>query len=421
MTDRAVLHNKIRSEKPDLKPAEANGTKILVVDDNDALRYSIRRALQEAGYSVVEASTGADALKLAASMPDLITLDINLPDMDGFQVCKKLKTAPETAHIPVLHVSSTFTDSESRVHGLQGGADAYLAEPIDRAELVATVAALLRLKNAETEARRQTLVAENALRELAELNATLEDKIKERTAELNAANDSLRELSARLLQARDDEQRRIARELHDGVGQLVIAVKINNSAIAKETAALTPTAVQALQQNELMLQELHQGIRTISHLLHPPLLDEVGLPVALQWYVEEFSKRSGIAVTLDCPEALDRATSEMETAIFRIVQECLGNVHRHSASPSAGVEFAVKEGRAHLQISDKGVGIPANRQHDLNSHGRIGVGLRGIRERISQLGGQMKIDSTAKGTTISADLPWIPLAASDEWADAAAE
>lgn len=410
MTDTAALKNKIGREKSSPKPIDANATTILVVDDNDALRYSIRRALQEAGYNVVEARTGNEGIARAAEQPGLITLDINLPDIDGFQVCRKLKSAAETAHIPILHVSSTFTDPESRVHGLQGGADAYLAEPIDRSELVATVAALLRLKTAESEARRQAQVAESARKELAELNATLEDRIRERTSELNTANDSLRELSARLLQARDDEQRRIARELHDGVGQLVIAIKINNSAIGKEASALSPSGVAALQQNEAMLQELHQGIRTISHLLHPPLLDEVGLPVALQWYVEEFSKRSGISVSLDCPEVLERAPSEIETAIFRVVQECLGNVHRHSASPTASVRVKVKDGKAHLQVSDQGVGIPQNRQQELRAHGRIGVGLRGIRERIAQLGGEMQIESSSKGTTIKASLPWQPLA-----------
>lgn len=412
MTDTTALKNKIGREKSSAKPANANAVTILVVDDNDALRYSIRRALQEAGYNVVEARTGAEALVRAAELPGLITLDINLPDIDGFQVCRRLKGAAETAHIPILHVSSTFADVESRVHGLQGGADAYLAEPIDRSELVATVAALLRLKNAESEARHQAGVAETARREVAELNATLEDRIKERTSELNAANDSLRELSARLLQARDDEQRRIARELHDGVGQLVIAIKINNSAIAKEVAELSPSSVAALQQNEAMLQELHQGIRTISHLLHPPLLDEVGLPVALQWYVEEFSKRSGIPVSLDCPEVLERAPSEVETAIFRIVQECLGNVHRHSASSTAAVQLKFKDGKALLRVSDQGVGIPANRQQELKAHGRIGVGLRGIRERIAQLGGELHIESDSKGTTIKASLPWQPLAVS---------
>src|SRR5580698_763857 len=171
-----------------------NGTiKILTVDDNEALRYSLVRSLRGAGYQVVEAKTGAEALARAAELPDLITLDVNLPDMNGFQVCRRIKADPATTHIPILHVSSTFVDPQSRVQGLEGGADAYLAEPIDRAELVATVGALLRLKKAETTSRQQAQAAEKARKELALLNATLEARVSERTAELRTANASLRE------------------------------------------------------------------------------------------------------------------------------------------------------------------------------------------------------------------------------------
>ena len=194
--------------------------KILTVDDNEALRYTLVRSLRDAGYQVIEARTGAEALARAAELPDLITLDVNLPDMNGFQVCRKIKADPATNHIPILHVSSTFVDPQSRVQGLEGGADAYLAEPIDRGEFVATVGALLRLKKAETTSRQQAQAAEKARKELALSNATLEIRVSARTAELRTANESLRELSARLLKMQDDERRRIARDLHDSVGQL---------------------------------------------------------------------------------------------------------------------------------------------------------------------------------------------------------
>ena len=403
MTKRAELRRKIEEAKPRLPESQA---KILVVDDNDAMRYSLVRALQEAGYSVMEARTGADAIRLSADVPDLITLDINLPDTDGFQVCRKIKAARETSHIPVLHVSSTFTDPESRVFGLQGGADAYLAEPIDRAELIATVAALLRLKRAEAQARQEAAAAEQARAEYAALNETLEDKIRERTSELKRANDSLRALSADLLKARDDEQRRIARELNDSIGQLVASVRINNTRVIREAALLSKPSAEALQQNDAMLVELDRSVRTISHLLHPPLLDEVGLRVALEWYVEEFSERSGIAVQLECPESLERTSNDLETAIFRVVQECLGNVHRHSGSRSASVIFQIEGGKARLQVRDNGDGISETRQQELKSHGRSGVGLRGIRERLGQFGGEMSIESSERGTTVTAVIPW---------------
>ena len=133
---------------------------ILTVDDNDALRYTVARALRGGGYKVIEARTGSEALTLAATFPDLITLDLNLPDLDGFEICRRLKSDPKTSHIPVLHISATYVDPEHRIRGLEGGADAYLAEPISGDELLATVAALLRMKQAEREARLRTAEAE---------------------------------------------------------------------------------------------------------------------------------------------------------------------------------------------------------------------------------------------------------------------
>lgn len=392
-----------------------SGSRILTVDDNDAMRYSLVRSLQDAGYNVVEARTGKEALMLAANAPDLITLDVNLPDMTGFQVCRQLKSDPVTSSIPVLHVSSTFVDPEHRVKGLEGGADAYLAEPIDRAELVATIGALLRLKNAENRARQQAAEAEAARQELARLNASLEDKITERTGELKVANEGLRELSTRLLKMRDEERRRLARELHDSVGQLLAAITMNLDLIGRESNKLSSQSVQALADNGSMVREVMQSIRTISHLLHPPLLDEAGLPSALQWYVDEFSKRSGIRVDLDCEDSTDRLPSEMETAIFRIIQECLGNVHRHSESQTASIRLEISGDRAFLEVRDEGKGIPDNMQEELKSKGHMGVGLRGIRERIAQFGGELQIDSGSTGTVVTAVIPCTPIAsASDE-------
>lgn len=386
-------------------PIDRASTRILAVDDNEALRYSLVRSLRDAGYQVVEARTGEEALARAAELPDLITLDVNLPDMLGFEVCKRIKSNPTTAHIPVLHLSSTYIEPDARVQGLASGADAYLAEPIDRAELVATVGALLRLKNAETLARQSAITAENARRELAQLNETLESRVRERTNELRNANESLRELYARLLQTQDDERKRISRELHDSVGQLLAAIKMNNTAISRDKKKLSARSAQALTDNDAMVDEIVRSIRTISHLLHPPLLDEAGLPSALDWYVEEFSQRSGISVTVECAPSVGRFPTEVETAIFRIVQECLGNVHRHSGSATAKVKLGIKKGAAVLEVSDEGHGIPPGLQGELAAGRRAGVGLRGMRERVAQLGGELQVESAEKGTLIRAMLP----------------
>lgn len=384
----------------------ANNTiRILTVDDNEALRYSLVRSLRDAGYEVVEAKTGAEAIARAAELPDLITLDINLPDISGFQVCRKIKADPATTHIPILHVSSTFVDPQSRIQGLEGGADAYLSEPIDRGELVATVGALLRLKRAETAARLQAEAAEAARRELAQLNATLELRVSERTAELKIANDGLRELSVRLLLLQDEERRRIARELHDTVGQLLAAITMNMAVVETELSSLSPEAQKAFLENRAFVQQILGGIRTISHLLHPPLLDESGLPSALRWYVEEFSQRSGIRVNLELSSNFERFASALETAVFRIVQEALGNIHRHSQSPTADIRLSADRECLKLEIRDAGRGIPADMQRQIKTGIRTGVGLRGMRERVAQMGGQLEIESSEKGTAILASFP----------------
>ncbi|MGB7129888.1 MAG: response regulator, partial [Candidatus Sulfotelmatobacter sp.] len=164
--------------------AETQSFTILAVDDNDALRYSLSRTLQGGGYKVLEARNGSEALRLAEVSPDLITLDVNLPDMDGFEVCRRLKTNPRTSHIPVLHISATCTETEFRLRGLEA-ADGYLTEPISREELLASVNALLRLKQAEREARLQAAEAEKARREVEQAHNELEMRVEQRTKELS--------------------------------------------------------------------------------------------------------------------------------------------------------------------------------------------------------------------------------------------
>ncbi len=180
---------------------------------------------------------------------------------------------------------------------------------------------------------------------------------------------------------------------------------MNQSVISREAEKLSPAATKAFNENNVMVEEILRGIRTISHLLHPPLLDEAGLPSALRCYVEEFGQRSGIDVNLQCPESLPRLPIEVETAIFRIVQECLGNVHRHSGSSTATVHLDVDAGHAHLEIGDAGQGISDERHREIKSGGRDGVGLRGINEQIAQFGGHLQIESSGMATSVVTDIP----------------
>ena len=245
-----------------------------------------------------------------------------------------------------------------------------------------------------------------------QLRTVLEDRVHERTRELETKNrelitqaDVVRELSARLLQIQDEERRRIARELHDSVGQMLAAVNMNLAQVEAEIDKLSPDAAKAMANNTGLLQEISNEIRTISHLLHPPLLDDVGLQSALEWYIEGFSERSKVHVDLDLPEDFGRLPRNLEITLFRVVQECLTNIHRHSGSTTAGVRVERSENEVRLEVRDSGKGIPAETQVTLASGKLSGVGLRGMSERLRQMGGQLEVHSNGKGTKVSAILP----------------
>jgi PAS domain S-box-containing protein len=233
----------------------------------------------------------------------------------------------------------------------------------------------------------------------------LEVRVQDRTAELRTAQDRLRRLSGRLMQSQDQERRRIARELHDGLGQYLVAVKMNLDVLAMTaptTSGLLENLTDAIKQIENAIAE----IRTISHLLHPPLLDEVGLELALVWYAEGFAKRSGIDVKVDISPSLGRLETEVETALFRVVQECLTNVHRHSGSSTASVRLSRENGELRLEVSDEGKGMPVVLPNEEASSATPGVGLQGIRERVLQLRGKVDITSSeGGGTTVTVTIP----------------
>lgn len=373
---------------------------ILAVDDNDSLRYSLSRSLQGGGYRVIEARTGAEALRLAQDDPDLITLDVHLPDTNGFEICRILKNDPKTAHIPVLHISATFVDTEFRVRGLEA-ADGYLAEPISREELLATVGALLRLKKLERESRLHAEETEKARAQLLEAHDQLERRVAERTKELAERNEEIRKLTGRLLRLQDEERRRLARELHDSTGQALVAMKIN---LDRLSAGLHESWAEPLISQTISLNEdLSRQLRTMSYLLHPPLLDEIGLISALKWYVDGFGQRSGIEVSLEVQPDFERLPAEMEITIFRIIQECLTNIHRHSHSSTARIVLSRTPEHVSVKISDAGTGIPSDRYR--KGDVMKGVGIMGIQERLRQFDGTFDIVSSDKGTLIEVGFP----------------
>ena len=212
------------------------------------------------------------------------------------------------------------------------------------------------------------------------------------------------EFAARLQNLQDEERRRIARELHDSVGQLLAAIGMNISLVQAQAHKLDARAAGAVSDNVALVEQVSREIRTISHLLHPPLLDIAGLASALRWYVDGFSERSNIKVDVDIPTDLGRLPGEMEIAIFRIVQECLTNIHRHSGSDVAAIRVFHDGDRLVVQVQDNGKGISAEKQRQLVDLDRGGVGFAGMRERLRRLGGTLQIESKENGTVVSAIL-----------------
>jgi PAS domain S-box-containing protein len=224
----------------------------------------------------------------------------------------------------------------------------------------------------------------------------LESVVEERTL-------ALRSLSSRLMHMQDDEHRRIARELHDSIGQYLAAIKMT---LAQTDQADRQKAKAALSESQHLLDQCVTEVRTISYLLHPPLLDETGLASAAKWYVEGFGKRSNIQVQLEVSERIARLPNAVELALFRVLQESLTNVHRHSGSPKVDVHFDIEDGRVNLTVRDYGRGIPRERlDHFKNATGHLGVGLTGIRERINELGGKLQVLAEKPGTSIKATIP----------------
>jgi len=230
----------------------------------------------------------------------------------------------------------------------------------------------------------------------------LEQRVAERTAELESSQRDLRALSAQLMKAQDEEGRRIARELHDSAGQIISALGMSLGRISQEVEQ-TPLLAKAVEDIQRLVQQLNTEIRTTSYLLHPPLLDENGLPEAIRWYIEGLAERSGLHIDLSISENFGRLPDEIELALFRIMQECLTNVHRHSGSKNAAIRISRTAEGVSLEIADEGKGIPPEKLSVI--HGRSGVGITGIRERVRHFGGTVDIQSSGSGTTVTVSIP----------------
>jgi signal transduction histidine kinase len=340
---------------------------ILMVDDQPGKLLSYEAMLGELGENLIKAHSGMEALDLLLKTDiALVLMDVSMPGMDGFETAQMIHEHPRFQNTPIIFISGIHMTDLDRLKGYQHGAVDYVSVPV--------IPELLRAK------------------------------VKV-FAELHRKTQQLEELNAQMTMLQDQERRRIARELHDSVGQLLAAIAMNSAVVDVECHKLSPDAAKRVSENAAMVQEASNQIRTISHLLHPPLLDEAGLASALRWYVEGFSERSKIDARLDIPQNFAGLSKEMELSIFRVVQECLTNIHRHAGSPTAGIRIVQDEACLRVEVEDAGKGIPFEKASAFGLSAHAGVGLRGMRERLRPLGGTLQIQSNCHGTRVTAILP----------------
>ena len=352
---------------------------ILMVDDQPAKLLSYEAILRDLNENLIKVASGREALdQLLKTDIALVLLDVSMPDIDGFELANMIRQHPRYQNIAIIFISGVHLTDVDRIQGYQRGAVDYISVPV--------VPELLRAK---------VSVFAELYRKTRELETVNDD--------LRIAEERLRRLTGRLMQIQDAERRRVARDVHDGLGQYLVGVKMGIDQMARRFEREHPVQ-ESVSEISVLLNRAITETRTISHLLHPPLLDEIGLESALAVYIDGFGKRSGISVKVEVAPDLGRLESDVETALFRVVQECLLNVHRHSNSATASVSLERQNGNIRLQVRDEGVGM-----NTLQDGTGLGVGLLGIRERIRQLDGTLEIVSVnGEGTRVVATIPNLP-------------
>jgi signal transduction histidine kinase len=345
---------------------------ILMVDDQPSKLLTYEAILAELGENLIKANSGREALELLLKTDIAVVLmDVSMPELDGFELAAIIRQHPRFQKTAIIFISAVHLTDLDRLKGYQRGAVDYLSVPVVPELLRAKVSVFAELHR-------------NAL-------------------QLELLNTELRGLSGKLLSTQDEERRRIARDLHDGLGQELSAAKMLVDGIHMGQQSSEAKNQAALQASSL-LERVMQQVRSISHLLHPPLLDEIGLQSALRWYLDGLTERSGIETVFDVhPQEFPRLAPEVETAVFRIVQEALTNVFRHSGAMKACITLTKTEHQVEVSVRDFGKGI-AGHIVELRP-GSVGIGLGGMRQRAKEFGGELRLKNADPGTLIEVTIP----------------
>jgi signal transduction histidine kinase len=353
---------------------------ILIIDDELIARATLEALLEDQPYQVHFAENGEEGLAKAENInPDLIICDVMMPGMSGFEVCHSLRTHPVLAEVPII-ILSALDDSESRLKGLEAGADDFLNKPFDRSELLIRLRTILRL---------------NRFRHIREDR----EKLARAYEQLEAQNNRLKELSQELLTTHEDERRLLAIELHDEIGQQLTGLKL----LLEINSQHDQTEMESrLARARELVAELLSHVREISLDLRPTILDDLGICAALDWLFKRFTHQTGIEILNNInPMNPVRFNRTLEITLFRMVQEALTNIARYAQVRSANVTLTIDEHDVQVVISDQGVGFDPRSLETKKS-----TGLSGMRERVLLAGGNFDLYSIPnEGTRIQADFP----------------
>ena len=343
-------------------------------------------------------SIAHEARNLLDGADVLVVLEEALDEYSIRCLANALRQQPPWSDLPVIVLTGggAVSQTSERLAKMRAplGNVTLMERPVRPITLLSSVRAAIRARQKQYEIRDYLEKLKKADYSLRRSHELLERKVAERTA-------TLRQLSSTLMRSQDEERRRIARELHDSLGQYLAALGMDLNQLA---ATGNPRFLSSARKTlDICVNET----RTLSHLLHPPLLDEIGLASAIQWYVEGFVARSGLKIDLKMTETpAPRFSNNIETTIFRVLQEALTNIHRHSNSKTAEVSLEYRPSEIVLKVADHGTGMPkAHLERFQNSGTAGGVGLAGMRERVMELGGTLRIKSSSEGTNVKVSVP----------------
>jgi signal transduction histidine kinase len=340
---------------------------ILMVDDQPGKLLSYEAILSPLGEKLIKAHSGKEALEhLLKTDIAIVLLDVNMPELDGFELADMIRQHPRFQDTAIIFISAVHLTDIDRMRGYERGAVDYISVPI--------IPELLRAK--------------------VKVFAALYRK----TRQLELLNREMQRLSSRMIVMQDEERRRLAREMHDGLGQDLTAAAMLIKAIQ------APDLKERLTEATGFIDNALKQVRSISYLLHPPLLDVSGLGSAIRWFIEGLTKRSGIEAVLQTePASFPRLAPELETALYRIVQEALTNVFRHSGARHAWITLRLEDGRVVVSVRDDGNGVPERIVKF--RPGSIGVGVAGMMQRVNEFGGEFRIENANPGTLLEAVIP----------------